>query len=181
MPDDVLEYLGELSSRHSVWMEYGLQSAKDRTLELINRRHTVQAFADAVQRTRSRGIPVCAHVILGLPGETIEDMRDTARFVARMDIQAVKIHLLYVVRGTILEEWLRDGRYSCLSRGEYTAAVGEFLSLLPPHVIIQRLTGDPHPNELVAPLWALEKQKNIQDIRLYMESRNIRQGQAFGR
>ena len=99
VPDDVLEYLGGLSSRHSVWMEYGLQSAKDRTLELINRRHTVQAFADAVQRTRRRGIPVCAHVILGLPGETIEDMRDTARFIARMDIQAVKIHLLYVVRG----------------------------------------------------------------------------------
>ncbi len=179
VPDEILEYLSGLSTHHLVWMEYGLQSAKDRTLECINRRHTVQAFEDAVCRTRRMGIPVCAHVILGLPGETLEDMLDTARFIASRDIQAIKIHLLYVVRGTILEGWLQTGRYTCLTREEYTAAVSEFLSRIPPHMIVQRLTGDPHPEELAAPLWALEKQRNLQEIRAYMEEHHIRQGQAF--
>jgi hypothetical protein len=103
-------------------------------------------------------------------------MLDTARFLASQDIQAVKIHLLYIVRGTVLEQWYRAGTFQCLSREEYTAIVAEFLALLPPHVIIQRLTGDPHPQELVAPAWAREKQQNLHAIRTYMKGHGLYQG-----
>jgi uncharacterized protein len=136
----------------------------------------VSAFLDAVRRTRARKLPICVHVILGLPGENRNDMLDTARFLASQDIQAVKIHLLYIVRGTVLEEWYRAGTFQCLRREEYTAIVAEFLALLPPHVIIQRLTGDPHPQELVAPAWAREKQENLQAIRTYMKGHRLYQG-----
>ena len=173
VPDEVLDHLEELSRSRFIWMEYGLQSAHDKTLQRICRRHSVDTFSDAVRRTRARNIPVCVHVILGLPGEGMEEMLDTARFLARQDIQAVKIHLLYVVRGTGLHELYKAGAYSCLSRKQYASAAGEFLALLPPHVIIQRLTGDPHPEELIAPLWALEKMQNLRAVRDYMETQKL--------
>jgi radical SAM protein (TIGR01212 family) len=174
--DEVLDHLEELSRERLIWIEYGLQSANDVTLIRINRGHNTDAFLDAVRRTRARKLPICVHVILGLPGESRKDMLETARFLASQDIQAVKIHLLYVIRGTILEQWYRAGTFECLSSFEYISIVAEFLALLPPHVIIQRLTGDPHPEELVAPAWALEKRQNIEAIHTYMKSHNLYQG-----
>jgi len=120
--DDVLDHLAELSKTHLVWMEYGLQSASEKTLELIGRGHGLPAFVDTLGRTRARNIPVCVHVILGLPGEGLEDMLDTARFLAGCDIQGVKIHLLYVIKGTRLDALYRSGDYRCLTREEYAAA-----------------------------------------------------------
>jgi len=178
--DETLDYLAQLAQSHLICMEYGLQSAKDETLERIGRAHSVAAFIDAVERSRARKIPVCAHVILGLPGEKIEDMLNTARFLALHGVQAVKIHLLYVIRGTRLEQMHRTGSYSCLSRDEYAAVVGEFIALLHPQMIIQRLTGDPHPEELVAPQWALEKSRNIKTIQTYMEKNGLYQGKYYG-
>ncbi len=174
--NEVLDYLRDLSADHLIWLEYGLQSAKDRTLERINRKHTVAQFAAAVARTKERNLPVCAHVILGLPGETGRDMLDTARFLARMRVEAVKIHLLYVIQGTALHSLYQKGVYRCLEQEEYCALVGDFLSLLPEDMIIQRLTGDPHPEELVAPGWALEKQNNLRAIQDYMLKNNLVQG-----
>jgi uncharacterized protein len=179
VPDDVLDYLQDLSKDRLIIMEFGLQSANDATLLRIGRGHNVHAFVDAVQRARSRGLFVCAHVILGLPGENHEHMMRTARFLASLDIQAVKIHLLYVIRETALDRCYHRGEYKCLSREEYVDAVGEFLTLLPPYIIIQRLTGDPHREELVAPLWALEKQKNLDAIHRHMLDRGMYQGQAW--
>ncbi len=180
LPDEVLDHLKTLSSGgHLVWLELGLQSVHDRTLEKINRCHNFAAFEDAVRRARMRSLPICVHVILGLPGEDGEDMLDTARTLSLMDIQAVKIHLLYVIRGTTLAEWYHEGRYTCLSREEYAALTGDFLSLLAPDIIIQRITGDPHPEELVAPHWALEKQKNLQAVEKYMSIHDLYQGKHF--
>jgi hypothetical protein len=178
--DETLDHLAMLGKTHLIWLEYGLQSAKDETLERIRRGHSVAAFIDAVERTRARKIPVCTHVILGLPGENTEDMLYTARFLALQDIQAVKIHLLYVIRGTALDEMYSSGVYSCLSRDAYAVVVGEFLALLPPHVIVQRLTGDPHPEELVSPVWALEKQRNLEAVRAYMQNNGLYQGKNYG-
>jgi hypothetical protein len=107
-------------------------------------------------------------------------MLATARFLADLDIQAVKIHLLYVVRGTTLDCWYQAGRYRCLTREDYVSLVAELLTLLPPDMIIQRLTGDPHPEELAAPLWALEKQKNLKAVHDFMSERGLYQGMAFG-
>lgn len=178
--DEVLDHLEKLGGSHLVSVEYGLQSSNDETLARIRRGHSTSAFIDAVERTRKRNISVCAHVILGLPGESTEDMLETARFISGLDIQAVKIHLLYVVKGTVLDEMYRAGEYSCLSREEYAAAAGEFLALLPPGMIIQRLTGDPHPEELVAPLWSLEKGQNLEAVKSYMRERGLFQGVRCG-
>ncbi len=179
VPDPVLDHLQDLSRTHLVWLEYGLQSAHDGTLRKIRRGHDVACFVDAVKRTRARGLPVCAHVILGLPGESLEHMTATAAFLGRMDIQGVKIHVLYVVRGTLLESWYRQGQYRCLSREEYVRACAAFLAHLPPHVIVQRVTGDPHPEELVAPLWTLEKQQNIAALLTFMAKEGLFQGKFF--
>jgi hypothetical protein len=174
--DAVLDLLGDYARERLIWLEYGLQSAQDATLARIRRGHPVAAFTDAVRRTRSRGLPVCAHVILGLPGEGREEMLATARFLADADIQAVKIHLLYVIRGTTLDTWYRSGLYRCLTRDEYVSVVSELLTLLPPEMIIQRLTGDPHPEELVAPQWSLDKHQNLSAIHDYMLARGLYQG-----
>ncbi|MGC8490587.1 MAG: TIGR01212 family radical SAM protein [Syntrophobacteraceae bacterium] len=174
--DQTLDYLAELAKTRLIWLELGLQSANDATLARIRRGHRAEAFADAVRRARARNLPVCAHVILGLPGETTENMLDTARFLALQDIQAVKIHLLYVIAGTALHEMFISGAYSCMTRENYAAAAGEFLALLSPDVIVQRLTGDPHPDELVAPAWALEKQRNLDAVRTYMQENGLYEG-----
>lgn len=180
VPNPVLDYLQSLAKSHMIWLEYGLQSAHDETLRRIRRGHDVAQFVDAVQRTRHRNLPVCVHVILGLPEETLEHMIATASFLSRLDIQAVKIHVLYVVRGTALESLYRQGRYRCLTREEYVRACAAFLAHLPSHVIVQRVTGDPHPEELVAPLWTLEKQKNIETLLAYMDREGLFQGKLCG-
>lgn len=176
VPDPVLDHLHSLSKNALIWMEYGLQSAHDVTLQRINRGHGVDAFVDALERSRHRGLPVCAHVILGLPGEEREEMLQTARFLASCAIEAVKIHLLYVIEGTRLHEMHRAGEYRCLEQREYAELVGDFLSLLPKETIVQRLTGDPHPRELIAPKWALHKKANLQAIIDSMDARGLYQG-----
>lgn len=179
--DEVLDLLAALSKERLIWLEYGLQSANDATLARIGRGHDLKAFSDALERTRKRNLPVCVHVILGLPGEGRKEMLDTARFLSSRDIQAVKIHLLYVVRGTVLDQWYKRGEYRCLSREEYVSVAGEFLSLLPEHIIVQRLSGDPHPAELVAPLWALEKRENLDALLDYMKEHCLWQGKDFAK
>ncbi len=179
-PEAVLDLAAGFARRSFFWMEYGLQSAHDRTLALIRRGHDAAAFADAVRRTRARGIPVCAHVILGLPGETTADMIATADFLAKLDVDGVKLHLLYVVRGSRMEELYRSGRYECLTEADYVDTASAFLSRLPPRTVIQRLTGDPHPAELVAPLWALKSRNRVlAAIRARMDELGLSQGSAL--
>ena len=173
---EILDLLAGYSKTHLIWIEYGLQSANDTTLKRINRGHTVQCFLDAVSETRERGIYICAHVILGLPGETPEMMRHTAQVIADSGIDGIKIHLLYVIRNTPLDALYQRGEYTCMTREEYTDRVCDFLELLPPRMIIQRLTGVPHPKELIAPLWALEKTQNLFHIQQTLKMRNTWQG-----
>jgi len=175
--EPVLELLEAYTQRYLIWIEYGLQSAHDATLALINRGHDLKCFQNAIHATRKRGIQICVHVILGLPGETRSDMLETAHTLAGLEIDGLKIHLLYVVKGTRLESLYRLGRFRCLDQSEYVERVCEFLERIPPQVVIQRLTGDPHPEELVAPRWALEKTETLNMIRQMLEERNTRQGQ----
>lgn len=165
VPDDVLDMIAMIAGLNRetyVYIEYGLQSIHDRTLQRINRRHDYGTFLDALARTRARGIDVCVHVILGLPGESREDMLATARAVAALHIQGriqgIKIHLLYVSRGTVLHEQFLRGEYKCLELEEYAETVCDFLSVLPGSIVIHRVTGDPHKDEVIAPLWSLDKQ-----------------------
>ena len=172
----VLELLQDYAGHHLIWIEYGLQSASDKTLELINRGHDVQCFKDAVRATLNRGIKICAHVILGLPGETRSDILQTARTISDLGIDGVKLHLLYVVKGTPLEALYRQGDYRCLEQQAYIDLVCDFLERIPPEMVIQRLTGDPHPEELVAPQWSRKKTETLRKINETLEQRDSWQG-----
>jgi radical SAM protein (TIGR01212 family) len=176
---DRLALLAAYRETHLVWIEYGLQSAHDATLKRINRGHDVACFERAVLMARRFGLNVCAHVILGLPGESREMMLETARHLSRVPIQGIKIHLLYVIKGTPLATLYERGEYRCLEREEYTDLVVDFLELLPPDVVIQRLTGDPKAPELVAPMWATEKMENLRRIRERLERRKTWQGRLY--
>ena len=177
--EDILSLLESYGKTRLIWIEYGLQSAHDRTLARINRGHDFKAFEKAVQMTRNRGIRICAHVILGLPGETREDMLETARIVSGMGLDGIKFHVLYVVRGTPLEAMYRRGDYPCLTQEAYVDILCSFLALLPETMVIQRLTGDPHPDELVAPAWTLNKRETRERIHRTLEEKDLYQGKFF--
>ena len=179
--DAVLDLLQDYARHHLIWIEYGLQSASDATLADINRGHDVRCFVDAVEKTRNRGIRICAHVILGLPHETRQDMLHTASTLAALGIDGLKLHLLYVIKGTALEKRYRQGDFKCLEQETYVNLVCDFLERLPSKTVIQRLTGDPHPAELVAPHWALHKSETLEKIRQTLQERDSWQGKYFKR
>jgi radical SAM protein (TIGR01212 family) len=178
--ESVLALLQNYAGHHLVWIEYGLQSARDKTLDLINRGHDVKCFEDAVRATADRGIKICAHVILGLPGENRSDMLHTAGTISDLGIDGLKLHLLYVVRGTAMEALYRRGKYRCLEQQEYVDLVCDFLERIPAAMVIQRLTGDPHPEELVAPDWARRKTETLRKITATLEKRDSWQGLKTG-
>lgn len=174
--EPLLRLLEDYARDTLVWIEYGLQSIHERTLEFINRGHDAGAFQRAVDATRHRGIRICTHVILGLPLEDRDAMLATARAVAATGIDGIKIHLLYVIKGTRMEELYLNGAYRCLEQEEYANLVCDFLELLPPDMVIQRLTGDPHPGELVAPEWSLRKNETLSRIKGILVERDSWQG-----
>jgi radical SAM protein (TIGR01212 family) len=174
--EQILELLQSYVKKHLVWIEYGLQSANDSTLAFINRGHDVKCFKKAVLATKNRGIKICAHVILGLPNEKKAHLLETARAISDMGIDGIKIHLLYVVRGTTLDKIYAAGEYRCLKQQQYADLVCDFLEHIPQNMVIQRLTGDPHPEELVAPMWALKKTENMALIKETLEKRDSWQG-----
>lgn len=177
--DAVLDLLASYARQTLVWLEIGVQSASDKTLAIINRGHDTACTTRAVRAARSRGIPVCGHIILGLPGETRNDMLATARYIAGLGMEGVKLHVLYVVRGTVLEAMLKKGDYRCLEQQEYVDLVCDVLEVLPPDMVIQRLTGDPHESELAAPAWTLDKSGTLLAIHDTLERRDSRQGKFY--
>ena len=172
----VLNLLQSYTKDHLVWIEYGLQSAHDQTLSLINRGHSFDCFEKAVHATKNRGIKTCVHIILGLPNENKRLMLETAKRIASLGIDGIKIHLLYVIKGTKLEDLYLSGSYICLEQEDYAQLVCDFLELLPKNMIIHRLTGDPHPEELVAPLWSMKKKETLALINKTMKERDSWQG-----
>ncbi len=176
VPNPVLDLIAEYTKNYHVWLEYGIQSVHYRTLKLINRGHGLAEFIDAVLRTRDRGIHICAHIIIGLPGETREDMLETARVIAALQLDGVKIHSMYIVRGTSLEQMYLHGEYEPLAFDEYVSIVADVLELLPPQMVIQRLTGDCPRDMLVAPRWTLDKQRVLTEITSELRRRDSWQG-----
>ena len=179
LSEEVLDLLATLRSRVMIWLEVGLQSSHDRTLTLINRGHDVACFVRAVKAAAARGLEVVPHVILGLPGEGREDMLATARFLGTLPVAGVKIHLLYVIRGTPLASLYEAGSYQPLEQEAYVDLVVNFLELLPPELVIHRLTGDPHPEELLAPHWCLNKGAVLTAIRQAFQDRGTFQGRYY--
>jgi hypothetical protein len=174
--DDVLDLLADYASRTYLWLELGLESGHDQTLALLNRGHTVGAFDDAVSRAQLRHLRLCAHIILGLPGETTDDMRETMQHLADLRLDAVKLHHLHVVRHTVLEKMYQRGEVPLLSLDDYAALVVDCLEYLPPEMIIMRLMGDAPRAMLVAPTWSQDKQAVLQCIERELQRRDTYQG-----
>lgn len=181
VPNEVLDYMQSFSKKYEVWIEYGLQSAHDRTLFLINRGHTFSQFVDAIERTKGRDIKICVHVILGLPGENEQDMMETAMSLSRMKIDGIKIHNLHVVKGTLLEKMFLNGECPVLTLEEYVRLACNFLELLPPETVVQRLCGDAPEDLLIAPQWCRNKSRVISEIDKEFIRRNSWQGSQFNR
>ncbi len=179
--DPILDLLAEQAENRLIWIEYGIQSVHNATLNIINRRHDFKCFEKAVDATKKKGIKICAHVILGLPGETRDHMMETARVIADMGIDGIKFHLLYVIKGTELEKMYNAGEYQCLTQKEYVDILCDFLEILPPDMVIQRLTSEPHANELVAPQWTSRSNRNttFAMINDTLEKRDSRQGKFY--
>lgn len=179
VPDVVLEYLEELAKSSYLWMELGMQSMHDRSLQLINRRHDHSCFVDTVQRIKSRDLKVCAHVILGLPGESREEMLAMAGELNRLGVDGVKLHLLHVMKGTRLAEMYALGEVTVLGRDDYAGLICDFLELLDPRILIHRLTGDGGHDNLIAPLWSLKKFEVLNLIDAELKRRGTQQGSRF--
>lgn len=154
---EVLDLLAEFADRTYLSVEYGMQTMHDRSLDWMNRGHHHAAFVDALERSRDRGFEICAHVILGLPDESHADMMATARELARLRVDAVKIHNLYAVKNTVLAEQVARGEVRLIERDQYVTAVVDFLELLPPECIVERISGDAPPDYFVGPSWCLDK------------------------
>ena len=176
LEDDVLDYLENVNSRCDLWVELGLQTIHDNTATLINRGHTYQEFLDGLHKLRNRNINVCVHIINGLPFETTEMMLNTAKEIGKLDIQALKIHMLYVINNTKLHQLYNKQQFNMLNREEYIDLVTEQLSYLPDNIIIERLTGDGNVDDLIAPLWSIKKVTILNDIDKLMVLKNYYQG-----
>ena len=178
---DICEYLAKLAQRIPLTVELGLQSSSDKTAELINRGHSFDEFCKGYERLRkaSDKIEICVHIILGLPGESEEDMLKTVSDVAKLAPDQVKIHLLHVIRGTVMEEIYNRGEYVSLTKEEYVDLVVKALERLPQDTVVARVTGDGYPDDLVAPDWSRKKVSVINDIDKLLYERNTYQGRLY--
>ncbi len=176
LPDDVLDYLEELNRSTYLWVELGLQSIHQKSLDWIGRGHDYAIFLKGLTKLRKRGIQVCGHIILGLPSENKEEMLATARALAALPMQGIKLHLLHVLEGTPLARIYKIRPFPILTVEEYTTLIVDCLELLPAKIIIQRLTGDGPPSDLIAPLWSRKKWEVLNAIDAELERRDSWQG-----
>lgn len=175
LPQETLDLLAEYARNTYFWLELGLQSPHETTLEFLNRGHAFASFEKAMKGCKQRGIRVCAHIILGLPGEGRGEMLATPRILNEMGIDGVKLHLLHVMQGTRLAEMYQRGEVRVIERDYYVGLVCDFLERLDPRISIQRLTGD-GGRDLVAPLWSLAKFEVLNAIDAELERRGTWQG-----
>ncbi|RMF58905.1 MAG: TIGR01212 family radical SAM protein [Calditrichaeota bacterium] len=171
-----LDYLQELAQKYYISIEYGLESPNNVTLEKLNRGHTFEEWAQAVEMTSGRGIHICSHVILGLPGEKREEMLHTAEILSQYPIDSLKVHHLHIVKKTVLAVEYQRNPFPVFGYREYIDLVIEFLQRLRSTIMIQRLVGETHPRHLLAPIWGVRANKVQKDIELEMIRRNVWQG-----
>ena len=179
LPPETLELLSDLNQEKPIWIELGLQSIHAKTLSAMNTHTTVAQFDAAVSKLHALGISVIAHVILGFPGETKEMMKDTVRHVAALPVSGIKLQLLHVLRGTALAEQYQLHPFPMMELDEDSDFVIDCLELLPPDMVVHRLTGDGPRSLLLAPSWSTDKKRILNTIHRRLKERNTRQGEHF--
>jgi len=177
VPTEVLDLLAEYRYRgFEVWLELGLQSAFDHTLARVNRGHAFAEYRDAVYRARARGLPICTHLIIGLPGETGAHARMSLQHVLELGGEGLKLHPLHVVKNTLLARQWRQGEYRPLTMQYYAETVCDLIELTPPQVVFHRLTGTAPADLLLAPDWCAHKWQVINAIQYELLQRGTQQG-----
>ncbi|EOL49015.1 TIGR01212 family radical SAM protein [Enterococcus caccae] len=177
LPDEVVEYLAELNQRYYLWVELGLQTTYENTSTIINRAHDYQTYLDGVAKLRKHNIRVCTHLINGLPGESLDMMRENVRrTILDSDIQGIKLHLLHLMTNTRMLRDYHEGRLQLMTRKNYVNVICDQLEMIPPEIVIHRLTGDAPTDTLVGPMWSLKKWEVLNAIDDEMKRRNSFQG-----
>ena len=176
LPDDVLDYLEDLNKRTDAVIELGLQTIHEKTSLLINRGHTLKQFENAINELRKRNINIVVHIINGLPYETKEMMLETIKYINGLDIQGIKIHMLFILKGTEIEKLYNKEHFHILTKEEYIDIVCDQIELLREDIVINRITGDPTKELLIEPQWLLKKFSVLDDIDKEMVRRNSYQG-----
>lgn len=179
LSEDVLNLLEELSQKKPVWVELGLQTIHNGTLERMNTHTTVEQFDEAVMALHTRGISVITHVILGLPGETHEMMLETIQHVASLPVDGIKLQLLHVLKNTALASMYAEEPFEIFTMEEYCDFVIDCVELLPPNIVIHRLTGDGPRALLIAPLWSTDKKRVLNTIQKRFVERDTWQGKYY--
>jgi hypothetical protein len=182
LSDEVLDLIETYKDKVEVWLDIGLQTVHDKTLDFINRVHTADDFFDALNRAKKRDLIVCAHTIFGLPGETKEMYCETMRRLASSRVDAIKIHQLLVLEKTKIAKQYKEGLFKALELDEYIDLVCDFLEILSPNVVIHRLFAEAKPGELIAPKWAEQDdgRRNKQQVLRMIEKELIRRGTYQG-
>ena len=176
LDDEVITLLKELNSKKPVWIELGLQTIHDETALAIRRGYPLKVYDDAVRRLQAAGITVIVHMIIGLPGETPEMIRQTAAYIGRSGVQGIKFQLLHVLEGTDLAEEYRAGAFEVLPLDTYIRILEECIESIPPEMVVHRLTGDGAKRSLIAPRWSANKKRILNEINRAFERDRIRQG-----
>lgn len=168
LPDDVVKLLSEINAIKPVSVELGLQTSNDKTAEYINRGCKTNVYIDAVERLKKARIEVVTHIIIGLPFETEEDALNTTKIAIKAGTDGVKFHMLYVLRGTRLEEEYEKGVFKCLELEEYAEILKKCINILPPDTVVHRITGDGAKKDLIAPLWSADKKRVLNFLNKYL-------------
>ncbi len=180
LTDEVLALLSDLKREHFIWLEIGIQTAKNETLHKVNRCHTVEDSIEAVHALHRLGIAVSAHLMLGLPGETKEDMLESIHLVRELGVHGVKLHNLHIVKDTVMEKQYRRGEIPLLTLQEYALLVKDLLEHLPPTMLIHRLSSESPKRLTVAPAWSPNRWLAFNAINKALQNYDSWQGKALG-
>ncbi len=179
LPPETVALLSRLNEQKPVWVELGLQTIHKKTAAFIRRGYELSVFEDAHRRLKEAGLTVIVHVILGLPGESTEDMLNTVRYLANLRIDGIKLQLLHVLKGTDLDLLYKQHAFEIMSFPDYLSLVGQCIRLLPPETVIHRVSGDGPKSLLTAPMWSANKRLVLNSLAKYLKENGIFQGQDF--
>ena len=171
--DEILDYLKELSSDKEIWVEYGIQSVYDQTLDAINRGHSVANMFEWIKKTKDRELKVCGHLIYGLPNETQEMMLDSVTASINLKIDSLKLHSMYITKNTIMANEYKLGKIKTISQELYIDTVVKTIKMLPKDIIIQRVCAGINDDSLLAPLWCRDKHSQMKQIKEVLKKEGL--------
>lgn len=179
LDDEVLSLLSEINEKFFMWIELGLQTAKDNIAEIINRGYKTECYIQTCKKLNEKNIKFVTHMIVGLPYEEKQDLFDTVNLINKVKSWGIKIHLLYILKNSRLEKYYNEHQFKIYERDEYTTIVLELLKRLNPEIVIHRLTGDAKKDDLFLPLWSADKRGVLNEIQRKLKLNDTYQGKEF--